>query len=188
MRAQKRSNWRNKVSCLLMSIVNNNIRAAAVVSAGMGGTWAEWNAATTCVRWLVASMQVRKHAVKSAAPYIQPSQVWWAAVGAHPEMYKPPVHVETRMLKCTNLTNSQSMYTNSHPEMYKLRFGKQLWDHILNCTNPQCDYPRCSTSKELLKHHQKCTVSKASFIFFTISWKRKEEIEREGKQLINRFV
>jgi len=37
------------------------------------------------------------------------------------------------------------------------RFGKQLWSHILGCSNPQCQYPRCSTSKELLKHHQKCS-------------------------------
>ncbi|KAF5831026.1 histone acetylation protein-domain-containing protein [Dunaliella salina] len=37
------------------------------------------------------------------------------------------------------------------------RFGKQLWTHILGCSNPQCEYPRCSTSKELLKHHQKCS-------------------------------
>ncbi|KAG1663398.1 hypothetical protein FOA52_011676 [Chlamydomonas sp. UWO 241] len=36
------------------------------------------------------------------------------------------------------------------------KFGKQLWSHILHCATPSCDFPRCSNSKELLKHHQKC--------------------------------
>lgn len=36
------------------------------------------------------------------------------------------------------------------------KFGKQLWQHILSCQHPQCEYPRCMSSKELLKHHQKC--------------------------------
>eukprot|EP00798_Chlamydomonas_sp_ICE-L_P023037 gene23037-30232_t len=36
------------------------------------------------------------------------------------------------------------------------KFGKQLWQHILHCANPNCEYPRCTSSKDLLKHHQKC--------------------------------
>ncbi len=38
------------------------------------------------------------------------------------------------------------------------KFGKQLWQHILNCTVQACPYPRCTNSKDLLKHHQKCQV------------------------------
>ena len=38
------------------------------------------------------------------------------------------------------------------------KFGKHLWNHILTCTVPACAFPRCSNSKELLKHHQKCLV------------------------------
>lgn len=38
------------------------------------------------------------------------------------------------------------------------RVGKELWTHILQCNNPQCAYPRCTSSKDLLKHHQKCQV------------------------------
>ena len=36
--------------------------------------------------------------------------------------------------------------------------AKQLWDHILQCHNSECKYPRCSSSRELLKHHQKCNA------------------------------
>jgi hypothetical protein len=38
------------------------------------------------------------------------------------------------------------------------RVGKELWTHILQCNNPKCEYPRCTSSKDLLKHHQKCSV------------------------------
>lgn len=38
------------------------------------------------------------------------------------------------------------------------RVGKELWTHILQCNNPHCTYPRCTSSKDLLKHHQKCQV------------------------------
>ncbi len=38
------------------------------------------------------------------------------------------------------------------------KFGKQLWHHILHCTSSECEFPRCTNSKELLKHHQKCQV------------------------------
>lgn len=34
--------------------------------------------------------------------------------------------------------------------------AKQLWEHVLKCTLPQCNYPRCLASRELLKHHQTC--------------------------------
>ena len=34
--------------------------------------------------------------------------------------------------------------------------AKSLWEHVLKCTNPQCQYPRCLASRELLKHHQNC--------------------------------
>jgi E1A/CREB-binding protein len=33
-----------------------------------------------------------------------------------------------------------------------------LWTHILQCNDPACTYPRCTSSKDLLKHHQKCQV------------------------------
>lgn len=38
------------------------------------------------------------------------------------------------------------------------KFGKQLWQHILSCQETECPFPRCTTSKELLKHHQRCQV------------------------------
>jgi E1A/CREB-binding protein len=34
--------------------------------------------------------------------------------------------------------------------------AKSLWEHVLKCTNAQCQYPRCLASRELLKHHQNC--------------------------------
>lgn len=38
------------------------------------------------------------------------------------------------------------------------KYGKQLLYHLLHCAAPTCDFPRCSYSKKLLKHHQKCHV------------------------------
>eukprot|EP00884_Botryococcus_braunii_P009216 jgi/Botrbrau1/18296/Bobra.0179s0026.1 len=46
--------------------------------------------------------------------------------------------------------DNQCQYGNS------CTVAKQLWAHILVCSNPDCQYPRCVTSRELLKHHQKC--------------------------------
>jgi E1A/CREB-binding protein len=40
------------------------------------------------------------------------------------------------------------------------RVGKGLWEHILGCADSRCQYPRCVSTKDLLKHHQKCNVSK----------------------------
>lgn len=37
-----------------------------------------------------------------------------------------------------------------------MQVGKELWQHILQCTQVKCEYPRCLSSKDLLKHHQKC--------------------------------
>jgi len=34
--------------------------------------------------------------------------------------------------------------------------AKSLWEHVLKCVNPTCQYPRCLASRELLKHHQNC--------------------------------
>jgi E1A/CREB-binding protein len=34
--------------------------------------------------------------------------------------------------------------------------AKHLWEHVLKCTLPTCQYPRCLASRELLKHHQNC--------------------------------
>lgn len=34
--------------------------------------------------------------------------------------------------------------------------AKSLWEHVLKCVNPACQYPRCLASRELLKHHQNC--------------------------------
>ena len=34
--------------------------------------------------------------------------------------------------------------------------AKSLWEHVLRCVDPQCAYPRCLASRELLKHHQNC--------------------------------
>jgi hypothetical protein len=35
--------------------------------------------------------------------------------------------------------------------------AKQLWQHLVHCKEARCDYPRCNPSRELLRHHQKCT-------------------------------
>lgn len=35
--------------------------------------------------------------------------------------------------------------------------AKQLWQHLNDCRDDQCAYPRCIASRELLRHHQKCT-------------------------------
>jgi hypothetical protein len=42
------------------------------------------------------------------------------------------------------------------------RVGKELWQHILSCNETNCQFPRCHSSKDLLKHHQKCQVSSAA--------------------------
>jgi TAZ zinc finger len=34
--------------------------------------------------------------------------------------------------------------------------GKQLWNHITNCRDQQCAYPRCVHARDLLRHYQKC--------------------------------
>lgn len=35
--------------------------------------------------------------------------------------------------------------------------AKQLWQHLVHCKESNCDYARCNPSRELLRHHQKCT-------------------------------
>ncbi len=42
------------------------------------------------------------------------------------------------------------------------RVGKELWQHILSCSGTECPFPRCTSSKDLLKHHQKCQVGGGS--------------------------
>ncbi|KAK9866771.1 hypothetical protein WJX84_010523 [Apatococcus fuscideae] len=54
--------------------------------------------------------------------------------------------------KCT-VPEGQCQYSSS------CTVAKQLWRHILNCADPDCSYPRCVSSRELLKHHQKCQSS-----------------------------
>jgi E1A/CREB-binding protein len=34
--------------------------------------------------------------------------------------------------------------------------AKDLWRHLVECKDTECQYPRCSTSRILLQHHQKC--------------------------------
>ena len=53
--------------------------------------------------------------------------------------------------KCTQ-TEQECQFSRS------CRVGKELWQHILQCTDVKCAYPRCVSSKDLLKHHQKCQV------------------------------
>jgi E1A/CREB-binding protein len=38
--------------------------------------------------------------------------------------------------------------------------GTELWTHILQCNNPACTVPRCTSNKDLLKHHQHCKVGR----------------------------
>ncbi|KAK2080334.1 hypothetical protein QBZ16_000187 [Prototheca wickerhamii] len=35
--------------------------------------------------------------------------------------------------------------------------AKALWHHLIHCKDVRCAYPRCLPSRELLKHHQKCS-------------------------------
>jgi hypothetical protein len=35
--------------------------------------------------------------------------------------------------------------------------GKDLWNHIVNCADHECNYPRCLNARELLRHYQKCS-------------------------------
>ncbi|KAL4513564.1 hypothetical protein Ndes2526B_g07614 [Nannochloris sp. 'desiccata'] len=34
--------------------------------------------------------------------------------------------------------------------------AKQLWQHLIHCKSETCTYPRCSPSRALLRHHQRC--------------------------------
>lgn len=34
--------------------------------------------------------------------------------------------------------------------------AKKLWQHLVKCKDPKCEYPRCAPSRSLLKHHQEC--------------------------------
>lgn len=54
--------------------------------------------------------------------------------------------------KCT-LSEKDCPYKNN------CTVAKQLWDHIIKCKLPQCSYPRCTPSRELLRHHQRCVAS-----------------------------
>lgn len=35
--------------------------------------------------------------------------------------------------------------------------AKSLWQHLIGCKDVACSYPRCQPSRDLLKHHQRCT-------------------------------
>jgi len=45
---------------------------------------------------------------------------------------------------------------NNCPYTPHCHVARALWIHVCACTNPQCNYPRCAPSRELLKHHQYC--------------------------------
>ena len=34
--------------------------------------------------------------------------------------------------------------------------ARALWEHVLSCPVPNCTFHRCSASRELLRHHQRC--------------------------------
>ena len=34
--------------------------------------------------------------------------------------------------------------------------AKELWRHIIDCRDMECNYPRCRSSRDLLRHHSKC--------------------------------
>ena len=45
------------------------------------------------------------------------------------------------------------------PLKARCSFGKRLWHHVLHCAGCEgCEFPRCQSTKELLKHHQMCQV------------------------------
>jgi len=52
----------------------------------------------------------------------------------------------------------------------KCRIGKQLLHHMDCCTDPQCSYPHCSSSKELLRGYEKCQVSHPQSGMVAVCW------------------
>jgi len=54
-------------------------------------------------------------------------------------------------------------FTEAHCDVGdQCRIGKQLLQHMDCCTDPQCSYPHCSSSKELLRGYEKCQVRSGS--------------------------
>jgi E1A/CREB-binding protein len=45
---------------------------------------------------------------------------------------------------------------NNCPYTPHCHVARALWNHLIACTNPQCNYPRCVSSRQLLRHHQGC--------------------------------
>jgi E1A/CREB-binding protein len=38
-------------------------------------------------------------------------------------------------------------------------YGKRLWQHMIRCDDPSCcQFPDCTSSTSLLKHHRQCQV------------------------------
>jgi len=62
------------------------------------------------------------------------------------------------------------------------KFGKQLWQHILHCANAACEYPRCTSSKDLLKHHQKCQSSNCPICAPVKEYVRKTRMQQQTLQ------
>ena len=50
----------------------------------------------------------------------------------------------------------QCRTTSDCPMKLQCPSGKQLWRHMLGCTDTRCGYPRCQMSKDLLLHFHAC--------------------------------
>lgn len=60
--------------------------------------------------------------------------------------------------------------------------AKQLWQHILGCSDARCEYPRCVASRELLKHHQKCQSTTCSICVPVKQHVQQQRVAAQRKQ------
>lgn len=74
-------------------------------------------------------------------------------------------HVDRQSMKDTIVKQQRMLLflrhcakCNDHacPYRQNCKVGKELWSHIMQCTNPHCQHSRCLDSRELLRHYQSC--------------------------------
>ena len=58
--------------------------------------------------------------------------------------------------------------------------AKNLWEHVLKCKLPTCQYPRCCASRVLLKHNQNCKDARCPVCGPVLSTMLKQRQRRLG--------